>query len=144
MRDERPAFLKYALDNNSDRNVFKLIRQGPVIILIRRHVLYHNPKFYSARISIALKKRWWSMIQDDRYSKLVTTKAFLKVKLPTPFCKKPFIVFTGWNDDMNNAGYNPDIVPTTQGINKRGMTIFQFNSNRFKEINLIVDSNMAN
>ena|SRR5664279_663371 len=52
-----------------------------------------------------------------------TTKTFLKDILPPLTLNNPFKVFTGWKDDMNNAGYIPDKIPTTNGVrNKRSNT----------------------
>ena len=53
-----------------------------------------------------------------------TTNTFLNDILLPPTLKRPFNVFTGWNDDINKAGYIPEIIPTTKGVIKRGIMIF--------------------
>jgi hypothetical protein len=34
-----------------------------------------------------------------------------------PALNRPFNVFTGWNEDMNRAGYIPEIMPRINGVN---------------------------
>ena len=54
----------------------------------------------------------------------VTTNTFLKEILLPPTLKSPFNVFTGWNDDINKAGYIPGKIPTTNGVSNSGIMIF--------------------
>src|SRR3569623_281463 len=57
----------------------------------------------------------------------VTTSTFRKLMLPLPTLNKPFNVFTGWKDDINNAGYIPEINPIRKGDKNKGRRISHFN-----------------
>src|SRR5688572_14289581 len=57
-----------------------------------------------------------------------TTSTCRKETLPDPTFRNPFSVLTGWNDDIKNAGYNPDNNPTNTGIIKIGIRMFHCNS----------------
>ena len=58
----------------------------------------------------------------------VTTSTFLKEILLPPALNNPFNVFTGWKDDMNKAGYNPERVPIIKGVRSKGIIIFDCSS----------------
>src|SRR4030095_3368155 len=55
------------------------------------------------------------------------TSTFRNEIFPPPALKRPFSTFTGWNEDRKMAGYNPEIVPTTNGTSMIGMMICHFN-----------------
>src|SRR4029079_11178446 len=44
-----------------------------------------------------------------------------------PVLRKPFNTFTGWNEDIKIAGYNPEIAPTIKGTSIMGMITCHFN-----------------
>ena len=50
-----------------------------------------------------------------------TTNTLRKEILLPPTLNNPFNVFTGWNDDMNKAGYRPERMPTINGVSKSGI-----------------------
>ncbi len=54
-----------------------------------------------------------------------TTSIFLKEILLPLTLNNPFNVSTGRNEDINNAGYNPDKMPITNGARNTGSNTCQ-------------------
>ena len=57
----------------------------------------------------------------------VTTSTLRKLIVLPPTLNNPFNVFTGWKDDMNIAGYIPEIIPTINGDKNNGIKTCHFN-----------------
>src|SRR5678816_3433712 len=53
------------------------------------------------------------------------TNTFLN-DIPPPIFSIPLRTFIGWKEDINNAGYIPEINPTTNGMSRSGTMIVQF------------------
>ena len=56
-----------------------------------------------------------------------TTSTLRKLILVPPTLNSPFKVCTGCKDDINNAGYIPEINPTTKGDANNGTKTCHFN-----------------